>query len=249
MRLCYSPSPCGRGLGRGPRRDRHPARHRLRIGIQTIHRRTEPAAGPWLPTIDELVRAGRTRGPQRLRFAVGRRPHFLRGARARSAAAAGAGRCGQPAADAGYIGVSAAAAPSGAGGEAGGHIGSPYRGAPDLRRRRRRRVPARRRGMRRAARRTRRAAERRHRTAAKFLERRTGQPRRPILRPVQRRSDAAAGAAERRAADLVRRPFGRRAAAHRTPGRWLAVLCRHTRDVSCSAGEDRSRRARGRTQA
>jgi probable F420-dependent oxidoreductase len=28
---------------------------KLRIGIQTIHRRTEPAAGPWLPTIDELV--------------------------------------------------------------------------------------------------------------------------------------------------------------------------------------------------
>jgi len=28
---------------------------RLRVGIQTIHRRTEPAAGPWLPTIDELV--------------------------------------------------------------------------------------------------------------------------------------------------------------------------------------------------
>lgn len=28
---------------------------RLRIGIQTIHRRTEPATGPWLPAIDELV--------------------------------------------------------------------------------------------------------------------------------------------------------------------------------------------------
>ncbi len=28
---------------------------RLRIGIQTIHRRTEPADGPWLPRIDELV--------------------------------------------------------------------------------------------------------------------------------------------------------------------------------------------------
>ncbi len=28
---------------------------RLRIGIQTIHRRTEPATGPWQPTIDELV--------------------------------------------------------------------------------------------------------------------------------------------------------------------------------------------------
>lgn len=28
---------------------------RLRIGVQTIHRRTEPASGPWLPRIDELV--------------------------------------------------------------------------------------------------------------------------------------------------------------------------------------------------
>ena len=27
----------------------------LKIGIQTIHRRTEPAMGPWLPAIDELV--------------------------------------------------------------------------------------------------------------------------------------------------------------------------------------------------
>ncbi|HZT89993.1 MAG TPA: LLM class flavin-dependent oxidoreductase [Stellaceae bacterium] len=26
----------------------------LKIGIQTIHRRTEPAVGPWLPTIDEM---------------------------------------------------------------------------------------------------------------------------------------------------------------------------------------------------
>jgi alkanesulfonate monooxygenase SsuD/methylene tetrahydromethanopterin reductase-like flavin-dependent oxidoreductase (luciferase family) len=28
---------------------------KLRIGIQTIHRRTEPATGAWLPTIDDLV--------------------------------------------------------------------------------------------------------------------------------------------------------------------------------------------------
>ena len=27
----------------------------LSIGVQTIHRRTEPATGPWLPSIDELV--------------------------------------------------------------------------------------------------------------------------------------------------------------------------------------------------
>jgi hypothetical protein len=28
---------------------------RLSIGIQTLHRRTEPASGPWLPRIDELL--------------------------------------------------------------------------------------------------------------------------------------------------------------------------------------------------
>lgn len=28
---------------------------RLKLGIQTIHRRTEPATGPWLPTINELT--------------------------------------------------------------------------------------------------------------------------------------------------------------------------------------------------
>jgi probable F420-dependent oxidoreductase len=31
-----------------------PLDDRLRIGVQTIHRRTEPAEGPWLPTIDEM---------------------------------------------------------------------------------------------------------------------------------------------------------------------------------------------------
>ena len=32
-----------------------PLDDRLKIGIQTIHRRTEPATGPWLPRIAELV--------------------------------------------------------------------------------------------------------------------------------------------------------------------------------------------------
>src|SRR5438045_6610589 len=31
-----------------------PLDDRLSIGIQTIHRRTEPAAAPWQPTIDEM---------------------------------------------------------------------------------------------------------------------------------------------------------------------------------------------------
>jgi alkanesulfonate monooxygenase SsuD/methylene tetrahydromethanopterin reductase-like flavin-dependent oxidoreductase (luciferase family) len=29
--------------------------NKLRFGIQTIHRRTEPSTGPWLPTIDEMA--------------------------------------------------------------------------------------------------------------------------------------------------------------------------------------------------
>ncbi len=33
-----------------------PLDDQLRIGVQTIHRRTEPADGPWLPTIDEMCR-------------------------------------------------------------------------------------------------------------------------------------------------------------------------------------------------
>src|ERR1700684_29888 len=32
-----------------------PLDSRLLIGIQTIHRRTEPATAPWLPRLDELV--------------------------------------------------------------------------------------------------------------------------------------------------------------------------------------------------
>ena len=31
-----------------------PVEDRLRLGVQTIHRRTEPAIGAWLPTIDEM---------------------------------------------------------------------------------------------------------------------------------------------------------------------------------------------------
>ena len=42
-----------------------PLDDRLLIGVQTIHRRTEPATGPWLPTIDELRAAGRAGRPLR----------------------------------------------------------------------------------------------------------------------------------------------------------------------------------------
>ena len=33
-----------------------PLDRRLSLGIQTIHRRTEPGVGPWHPEIDELVK-------------------------------------------------------------------------------------------------------------------------------------------------------------------------------------------------
>ena len=32
-----------------------PLDKRLSLGVQTLHRRTEPATGPWLPTIDEMA--------------------------------------------------------------------------------------------------------------------------------------------------------------------------------------------------
>jgi hypothetical protein len=35
-----------------------PLEPRLSIGVQTIHRRTEPAEGPWLPTIAEMEALG-----------------------------------------------------------------------------------------------------------------------------------------------------------------------------------------------
>ena len=37
-----------------------PLDSKLLLGVQTIHRRTEPAVGPWLPTIDELVQTVET---------------------------------------------------------------------------------------------------------------------------------------------------------------------------------------------
>ena len=33
-----------------------PLDNRLHLGVQTIHRRTEPGVGPWRPEIDELCK-------------------------------------------------------------------------------------------------------------------------------------------------------------------------------------------------
>ena len=33
-----------------------PLDNRLQLGMQTIHRRTEPGVGPWRPEIDELCK-------------------------------------------------------------------------------------------------------------------------------------------------------------------------------------------------
>ena len=69
----------------------------------------------------------------------------------------------------------------------------------------------------------------------------TGEPvshARPLLQ-VRGRDDAAAAAPARRPADLVRRPLRCRAAAHRTHDRRLDVLRRDARHVPPRAGKDR----------
>ena len=50
---------------------------KLQIGLITIHRRTEPATGPWLPSIGELCELVELVDACRLRLALVRRPHLL----------------------------------------------------------------------------------------------------------------------------------------------------------------------------
>src|ERR1700733_12696752 len=155
---------------------------------------------------------------------MGWRSHLLRRAGARSAVTARAGGNDKLAADARHIGLSAAAAPSGAGGQAGRYSGSSDRGPADLRRRCRRRVSTRIRRMRRAAQRTRPAVDRRDRIAASLLERRAGQPRGTVLWPLHRRADAATATPARRTTDLVWRAVRSGAHTDRAGGRRAALL-------------------------
>ena len=113
---------------------------KLRIGIQTLHRRTEPAEGPWLPTIDELVEFVQLVDRCGYDFTLGRRPHFFCRADFGPVAATGPGGCCQPAADSGDIGPVASAAASDTGRQTGHDAGPSHGRAADSGCRRRRRI-------------------------------------------------------------------------------------------------------------
>ena len=148
-----------------------------------------------------------------------RRSHLLPARHPRSAAAAGAGRRGQPAPAVRHGGLSPAAAPSDAGRQAGRDARPPERRPLHLRRRRGRRVPQGVRGLRRADQRARRRASAKAIAVLRKLW--SGEPAShagALLRHFRRRADAAAAAPARRPADLVRRPLrSRRCGA---PGAW-----------------------------
>src|SRR4051794_33710617 len=151
-----------------------PLDHRLSIGIQNIHRRTEPATEPWRPTIDEmqaLVRLVDDCGydslwvGDHLAFAVAILDPLVQ--LAQTAVVSRRLKLG--------TNVFVAAAPSGTGGEAGRDARPFVRGKADLRGRRRRGIPERIRGLRRAARRAGRAAYGGDPAVAAAVERRAGQ--------------------------------------------------------------------------
>ena len=220
-----------------------PLDSRLRIGIQTIHRRTEPATGPWLPTIDELVelvelvdRSGYDSlwVGDHISFAVPVLDPLLQLAQAAMVSrrlTLGTSVYLLPLRHPAPVAKQVATLDHLTEGRlifgvgVGGEFPREYEVCG---------VPRNERGAR--------------LTEGIALLRQfwSGEPVShdgPLLWPVHRRADAAARAPERRTADLVRRPFRWRVATHRTPGRWLAVLCRHARDVPRIAGEDRCRGA------
>ena len=218
---------------------------RLRIGIQTIHRRTEPATGPWLPKIDELVelvelvdRSGYDSlwVGDHISFAVPVLDPLLQLAQAAVVSrrlTLGTSVYLLPLRHPAPVAKQVATLDHLTEGRlifgvgVGGEFAKEYEVCG---------VPIGERGAR--------------LSEGIALLRRfwSGEPVSHAGRhlwPVQRRADAAAGATERWAADLVRRPLRRRIASHRAAGRWLAVLCGYTRYVPRIAGEDRHRRARG----
>ena len=227
-----------------------PLDDRLRIGVQTIHRRTEPAAGPWLPTIDEmrtLVELVDRSGYDSLwvgdhiSFPIAILDPLLQLAQAAVVSRRlifGTAVYLLPLRHPMPVAKQVATLD---------HL---TRGPVHLRRRRGRRVPQGVRGLRRADQRARaRASTKAIARAAQAVERRAGKPRGPLLRRLRRRADAAAAAPGRRPADLVRRPLGCRAAPRRAPGRRLDLLCRHAGDVHAGPREDRAGRERGRTRS
>ncbi len=226
--------------------DSLPLDRRLRIGIQTIHRRTEPATGPWLPKIDELVelvelvdRSGYNSlwVGDHISFAVPVLDPLLQ-----LAQAAMVGRrltlgtsvyllpLRHPAPVAKQVAtldhLTEGRLIFGVG--VGGEFVKEYEVCG---------VPIGERGARLAdgiklLRQFWSGEAVSH--SGRFYGSFTDVPMRPPARQ------------DRRAADLVRRPLGRCIATHRTAGRWLAVIRRHARHVPGIAGEDRHRRARGR---
>ena len=225
-----------------------PLNDRLRIGVQTIHRRTEPATGPWLPTIDELVELVELVDHSgynslwvgdHISFAVPILDPLLQLAQAAMVSrrlTLGTSVYLLPLRHPAPVAKQVATLDHLTEGRlifgvgVGGEFPREYEVCG---------IPRGERGAR---------LSEGIALLRQILERRTGQPHGPVLWPVQRRPDAAARTAKRWAADLVRWPLRRRAAAYRTPGRWLAVLCRDPGDVSRVAGQDRRRGARSGTQ-
>ena len=159
-----------------------PLDKRLSIGLQTIHRRTEPANGPWLPRIDEmcaLVELIDRSGydllwvGDHISFPLHIFDPLLQLAQA---------AVREPPVAIRHVGLPPAAAASNAGSQASINP-RPSDGRPfHFRRRRRRRISEGVRGLRRADHRAGRAAIRGHRRAAEVVARRERLPRRPILR-------------------------------------------------------------------
>ena len=48
----------------------------LKIGVSTMYRRTEPATGPWIPRIDEMVEVVSLVDRLGYDFVLGRRSHL-----------------------------------------------------------------------------------------------------------------------------------------------------------------------------
>ena len=197
---------------------------KLRIGVITIHRRTEPAAGPWLPSIDELRELVELIDGcgydslwcgDHISFPAAILDPLLQLAQA----AVVSRRL--------MLGTSVYLLPLrhpvpvakqvatldhlsegrfifGVG--VGGEFAKEYEvcGVPHQR--------------------ARAAPHRGHRHPAQAVDRRAGKPPGPLLRRFPRRPDAAAGAAARRSADLVRRPLRCGARPRRAAGRRLDRL-------------------------